>query len=347
MAHDWHAPVADLLRVHDDFDLSTVDRAGTPGWKHGKKAAKKALAERGERLSELQERLFAEGRTGGTRSVLLVLQGLDTAGKGGIVRHVLGMVDPQGVDLASFGVPTAEEKKHHHLWRIRRALPQPGQIGVFDRSHYEQVLVVRVEGLEPAELHEKRYDELVRFDQKTAATDTTIIKVALMVSHEEQGERLAERLDRPDKHWKYNPSDLETRAKWDQYQAAYQQMLERTSIDEAPWYVVPADRKWYARLAVTQLLLDALESLELTWPEADYDVKKQQELLAATQRPTSKGTKAASIKGSGTTKSSAAKKNSSAKKADTNTKPSAPKKGKKAATKKNSPAKKPTKGKKG
>ncbi|UFU07450.1 PPK2 family polyphosphate kinase [Ruania halotolerans] len=292
MAHDFETPVADLLRVGDGFDLSALDRRSTPGWKHGKKAAKKALTERGERLSDLQERLFAEGRTGGTRSVLLILQGLDTAGKGGIVRHVLGMVDPQGVDLASFGVPTPEEEKHHHLWRIRRALPKPGQIGVFDRSHYEQVLVVKVEGLEPAETTATRYDELVRFDQKTVAADTTVIKVALMVSHGEQGERLAERLDRHDKHWKYNPSDLATRSKWDEYQAAYQQIFERTSTDEAPWYVVPADRKWYARLAVTQLLLDALESLDLTWPEADFDVEEQRRLLTATARSNAKPAKA-------------------------------------------------------
>ncbi|UFU02326.1 polyphosphate kinase 2 family protein [Ruania suaedae] len=288
MARDFSAPVADLLRVDDDFDLTSFDRRGTPGWEHGKKAAEKALAARGERLSELQERLFAEGRAGGTRSVLLVLQGLDTAGKGGIVRHVIGMVDPQGVDLASFGVPTAQEQKHHHLWRVRRALPRPGQIGVFDRSHYEQVLVVKVEELEPPELQEKRYAELIRFDRLTAAADTLVIKVALMVSHEEQGERLLERLDRPDKHWKYNPADLHTRQKWDQYQAAYQEMFERTSIDEAPWHVVPADRKWYARLAVTQLLVDALESMDLTWPEADFDVDAQRTLLAETARSRAK-----------------------------------------------------------
>ncbi len=284
MAHDFDAPVGDLLRVDEGFDLRTFDRRSTPGWEHGKKAAEEALAERGERLSELQERLFAEGRGGGTRSVLLVLQGLDTAGKGGIVRHAIGMVDPQGVDLASFGVPTAEEKKHHHLWRVRRALPRPGQIGVFDRSHYEQVLVVKVEELESLELQDKRYEELVRFDRKTVESDTIVIKVALMVSHEEQGERLMERLDRPDKHWKYNEADLQTRDKWYDYQAAYQEMFDRTSIDEAPWHVVPADRKWYARLAVTELLLEALESMDLTWPEADFDITAQRELLAETIR---------------------------------------------------------------
>ncbi|TDE93933.1 polyphosphate kinase 2 family protein [Occultella glacieicola] len=279
---EWDEAPGELLRAGRDFVLADLDRDATPGWSEGKAAAEKAMAARGEELSDLQERLFADGRTGGDRSVLLVLQGLDTAGKGGIVRHVLGMLDPQGVALASFGVPTAEERKHHHLWRIRRALPPAGKIGVFDRSHYEQVLVVKVDGLEPAEENEGRYAELNRFDRQVVNAGTTLIKVALMVSYEEQGARLRERLERDDKHWKYNPGDVDTRLKWDEFQGAYQEMFTRTSTEAAPWYVVPADHKWYARIAVTELLYRALSDLDLSWPTADFDVEKEKARLAAT-----------------------------------------------------------------
>lgn len=283
-AHEWDGAPAELLRAGPDFDLAAFDRAGTPGWRGDKRSAAAFMAARGAEMSDLQERLFAHGRTGGTRSVLLLLQGIDTSGKGGIVRHVIGMVDPQGVALASFGVPTAEERKHHHLWRIRRALPPAGKIGVFDRSHYEQVLVVKVDELEPPEVTETRYDELVRFDRSIIDRGTTLIKVAMMVSHAEQGERLKERLERPDKWWKYNPGDVDVRERWDDYQAAYAEMFARTSVPDAPWYVVPADHKWYARLAVTELLYQALVDLDLTWPPADFDPKVELKRLAATSR---------------------------------------------------------------
>lgn len=283
MGAHWSEPVAPLLRVGEDFDLSRLDRGSTPGWDHGKKKAEKFLIKRGKELSDLQERLFADGRSNGSRSVLLVLQGLDTAGKGGIVRHVLGMVDPQGVALASFGVPTAEEAAHDHLWRIRRELPPPGRIGVFDRSHYEQVLVVRVNEGEPREVNDTRYGELVDFDRELTAAGTTVVKVALMVSYDEQFERLAERLDRPDKYWKYSPGDIDTRLDWDDFQAAYAEMLSRTSVPQAPWYVVPADHKWYARLAVTELLIEALRALDLGWPPADFDVEAEKRRLAETR----------------------------------------------------------------
>ncbi|QIK83632.1 PPK2 family polyphosphate kinase [Sanguibacter sp. HDW7] len=264
------------------FDLAGMDRAATPGIKDVATAADlRALL--GDELADLQERLFAEGRTDGTRSVLLVIQGLDTAGKGGIVRHVAGMVDPQGLAIRSFGVPTPEEREHDFLWRIRKALPPAGRIGVFDRSHYEDVLVARVKNLVAPEVWEARYDEIVAFERELVASGTTIVKVALMVSHDEQHDRLAARLERPDKQWKYNPSDVDTRLLWDDYQEAYQAVLDRTSIPEAPWYVVPADSKDYARLAVTKLLLDALRTLDLGWPTVDYDVEVEKARLAATR----------------------------------------------------------------
>lgn len=270
-----------VLRVTAGFDLTALDPGSTPGFAGDKDDAEQYLEDRGEVLSELQERLFAEGRAGGERAVLLVLQGLDTSGKGGIVRHVMGLVDPQGVALRSFGVPTAEERGHHYLWRIRNALPAAGRIGVFDRSHYEDVLVVRVDELVPRTVWERRYDEINAFERELVTDGLTIVKVALVISPDEQAERLRERIERPDKHWKYNPSDLDVRGKWSAYREAYQAVFDRTSTEAAPWYAVPADNKWYARLAVAELLARALEGLDLGWPERDFDIATELARLAA------------------------------------------------------------------
>lgn len=278
----WTTDPRDALRVGPDFDLASFDRNGQPGWDGDKEDGEAYLPERGEEMSDLQERLFAEGREGGTRSVLLVLQGLDTAGKGGIVRHVMGMVDPQGVALASFGVPTEEERAHHYLWRIEKKLPPAGRIGVFDRSHYEDVLVVRVDELVPEDVWRARYDEINAWEKKLVEGGTTIIKVALMVSYAEQGERLMERLERPDKHWKFNPGDLDTRSKWPAFQEAYSDVFRLTSTEDAPWYVVPADKKWYSRLAITEILTRTLEDLDPQWPVADFDVEEMKKALLAT-----------------------------------------------------------------
>lgn len=277
----WDEPPARALRWAPGTDLAAFDCAGTPGWAGTKQEGRELVASRAGELADLQERLFADGRSGGKRSVLLVLQGMDTAGKGGIVRHVVGMVDPQGVMHRSFGVPTAEEAAHGYLWRIRKALPRPGYLGVFDRSHYEQVLVVRVEGLEPEEEWRAHYDEFLAFEQEVRGAGSTIVKVTLMVSPEEQKARLAERLARRDKHWKYSPDDIDTVRQYPQYVEAYQEMLDRTSTELSPWHVVPADRKWFARLAVTELLLGALRSLGLGWPLATFDVEAEKARLAA------------------------------------------------------------------
>jgi PPK2 family polyphosphate:nucleotide phosphotransferase len=211
---------------------------------------------------------------------LLVLQGMDTSGKGGIVRHVLGAVDPQGVAMTAFKAPTAEERAKGFLWRIRRALPDAGYIGVFVRSHYEDVLVVRVRGLVPRATWQRRYATINAFEKSLVAKGTTVVKVMLHISKEEQRDRLAERLERPDKHWKYNPRDIDERRLWSDYAEAYQVALTRTSTDPAPWFVVPADHKWYARWAVQQLLLDHLRDLDPQWPEADFDVEAEKERLA-------------------------------------------------------------------
>ena len=281
----WETSPHLALRAGSDFDLSALDRSSTPGF-NGKKADGKArMEERGELLSELQERLFAEGKYGGNRSVLLILQGLDTAGKGGIVRHVMGMVDPQGVALANFGVPTEEEMSHHYLWRIKKELPGPGKIGVFDRSHYEDVLVVRVDELVEEEEWRKRYEEINRFEQRIVESGTTIIKIALMHSKNEQAGRLLERIERPDKRWKLSPSDLVTRSKWDDYQEAYEDVFRLTSTDHAPWYVIPADKKWYSRVAVTEILAQALIDIDPQWPKPRWHVDVQRRRLLETVDP--------------------------------------------------------------
>ena len=207
----------------------------------------------------MQERLYAESRgCDATDSVLLVLQAMDSAGKGGIIRHVVGSVDPQGVTLTAFKKPTDEELAHDFLWRVEKRLPAPGFIGVFDRSHYEDVLIGRVRALAPAEEIERRYGAINDFEKRLTDAGTRIVKVMLHISPDEQQERLMERLERPDKHWKYNPGDVDERARWPQYMEAYQTVFERTSTEHAPWFVVPANRKWYARLAVQRLLLEAL-----------------------------------------------------------------------------------------
>ncbi|GAA1178949.1 polyphosphate kinase 2 family protein [Ornithinimicrobium humiphilum] len=275
-------PFSDALRVTEGFVLADRDPHSTPAFDGDKAAGQKALAAADEELDDLQERLYARSRVGVDRQrVLLVVQGMDTSGKGGIMRHVVGAVDPQGVQLTSFKKPTEEELAHDFLWRIRKALPEPGMIGVFDRSHYEDVLVVRVHDLVPQEEWEQRYDVINAFEQELVDDDITLIKVMMHISPEEQKERLQERLDRPDKHWKFNPGDLDERAHWDAYQEAYQAVMDRCSPPGAPWYVVPADRKWYARLAVQQLLLEHLRQLDLEWPEADFDVEAEKARLAA------------------------------------------------------------------
>ena len=272
----------ELLRATTDLSLADIDTRSTPGFGGDKDEAEKALAEGAERLSEVQERLFAASTAGGTERVLLVIQAMDTAGKGGIVRHVVGAVDPQGIQLAAFKKPTPEELAHHFLWRVEKQLPAPGMIGVFDRSHYEDVLIGRVRQLAPADEIEQRYDDILQFERRVVDSGIALVKVMLHISVDEQKARLQERLDRPDKHWKYRPGDIDERMLWNDYQQAYELAITRTDTDDAPWYVVPADRKWYARLAVQTLLLDALERIDPQWPVADFDVEAEKKRLAAT-----------------------------------------------------------------
>jgi PPK2 family polyphosphate:nucleotide phosphotransferase len=261
--------VRSLLRF--DGDLSAVDTRATPGVKSRKKAEASFAAESAE-LAELQERLYAESG----RAVVLMLQGTDTCGKDGTVKHVAGQVNPAGLRIVSFKQPSPAELKHHFLWRIRRALPEPGYLGIFNRSQYEDVLVVRVHDLAP---WEKRYAEINRFEAKAGVT---WIKCMLHISRDEQRERLRARLDDPTKRWKFNEGDLAERGRWDDYQAAYRDALERCHTEVAPWYVIPADRKWYRNWAIQQLVLETLRELDPQYPKReDLDVPALKKQLKA------------------------------------------------------------------
>ncbi len=269
--------IRDLLRVDPDGGaiLPGIDPGSTPGV--GDRAtADAARADLSVRIHGLQERLFVEDR----RSVLVVLQAMDTGGKDGTIEHVFGTMDPAGVDVAAFKKPTEEELAHHFLWRIERCLPAPGQIMIFNRSHYEDVLIVRVHSLVPEDVWRGRFDEIDAFEARVAAAGTTIVKCFLHISYDEQRERLLARLDDPDKHWKFNDADIDERARWADYQAAYEDAIRRCSTEVAPWYVVPADRKWYRNWAVASLLAETLEEMDPTYPRPELDVDTLRERLA-------------------------------------------------------------------
>ena len=260
-------------------DLTSIPTDATPGFHGDKEDGVAALEKVGPELAELQERLFAQGVLGGSERVLLVLQGMDTSGKDGTIKRVVGLVNPQGVRITSFGPPTDEERRHDFLWRIRRALPAPGQLGVFGRSHYEDVLVARVHGLAPPEEIERRYDAINDFERELADSGMVIVKCMLHISPEEQKERLLARLEDPTKRWKYDPRDVDERGRWSDYRRAYEIALERTNTDHAPWYVVPSDRKWFRNLAVAVRLAEALRGMDLRWPQPEIDVEAERRRL--------------------------------------------------------------------
>ena len=264
--------VRTALRAPQDLDLTAIDPRGRPVGPCDKAAGAAATAELKKRLDPLQEALHAEATGGGRRAVLLVLQGMDTSGKGGVIEHAAGLLNPQGLQIASFKKPTADELAHDFLWRIRKQVPAPGKIGVFDRSHYEDVLVVRVDGLVPEAQWRSRYAAIREFEAGLGASGVTIVKCMLHISAQEQQERLLARLDDPAKRWKYNPGDVDVRARWADYRAAYTAAVAETDTDAAPWYVVPSDRKWYRNWAVAALLAETLEELAPQFPAPSYDV---------------------------------------------------------------------------
>ena len=277
-------PLTELLRLPAGaVDLASLDPSGTPGFGGAKADAPAATEALEPELSDLQERLYAAGRVteGAVPRILIVLQGMDTSGKGGAIRHAIGMVDPQGVKIKAFKAPTEEERAHPYLWRIERELPGPGMIGIFDRSQYEDVLIVRVNQLVEEAVWGPRYAEINAFEENLVAEGTTIIKCFLHISADEQKARLLARLDDPTKHWKYNPGDVDERAKWPAYQEAYTAVLEQCSTQHAPWYVIPSDRKWYRNWAVAQLLVEHLRALNPQWPTADFDVEQEKARVAA------------------------------------------------------------------
>jgi PPK2 family polyphosphate:nucleotide phosphotransferase len=270
--------IRDLLsvRLHrGGVHLDAIDPSETNGVKRHQ-ADERTLADE-ERVMSLQECLYAEGK----HSVLIVLQGMDTSGKDGTVRYALRGLNPQGVRIVSFKAPTASERRHDFLWRIRRQLPRPGEIAIFNRSHYEDVLIARVRTLASPEVIDARYAIINRFEAELAKHGTALVKVFLHISAEEQRRRLLARLGEPEKHWKFSGADISERPLWPDYQNAYAAALARCSTVGAPWYVVPANRKWYRNWAVSQLLIETMEDMKLTYPNPHLDVRALKKSLQA------------------------------------------------------------------
>ena len=249
------------------IDLSRWDPRDRSAFDGSKKDARQRLRDLNDKLEDLQELLYAEGK----QKLLIVLQAMDTGGKDGTIRHVFQGVDPVGVKVANFRKPSAEELAHDYLWRVHQHTPAQGEIVIFNRSHYEDVLVVRVHSLVPPHVWGRRYDHINAFERMLADEGTTILKFYLHISKEEQKERFQDRLDEPDKRWKFNPGDLEERKLWPDYTRAYEEVLSRTSTDWAPWIIVPADRKWYRNLVVATVLVETLEGLDMAHPQPDFD----------------------------------------------------------------------------
>ncbi|HSN85164.1 MAG TPA: polyphosphate kinase 2 family protein [Thermoanaerobaculia bacterium] len=252
------------MQAGSRVDLSQHDAGSTAGFNGGKTDVEGVFQSLNRRLEDLQELLWSEHR----HKVLVVLQGMDTSGKDGTIRHVFDGVNPIGVRVASFKAPTAEELDRDFLWRVHKQVPGAGEMVIFNRSHYEDVLVARVRGLVPSEVWNRRYGQINDFEKLLAETGTTVLKLFLYISKEEQRERLQARVDDPHKRWKFRMGDLDDRKHWDDYIAAYEEALSRTSADHAPWYVVPSDKKWFRNLVVATVLVEALESLKMTLPEA-------------------------------------------------------------------------------
>ena len=271
--------IRNLLRARAQdgrFRLAEVDPDSTPGLKKPKRAVKDLKTHQAQ-LFELQERLYAEHK----RSLLLVLQGMDTSGKDGTITHVIGNMNPQSVQITPFKQPTPEEKRHGFLWRIRRRLPEAGDVGIFNRSHYEDVLIVRVHDLAPLNVIERRYDLINRFEKQVTNSRTRIVKICLHISYDEQRKRMIERLKDPDKQWKFNEHDIDERAYWDDYQSAYSIAITRCSTNYAPWYVVPANDKDYRNWAVARILIETLEEMNPQYPHPKLDVPRLLKRLQA------------------------------------------------------------------
>ena len=272
--------IRDLLRaklVDGQFRMASVDPGSTPGMKGGKKKAQLDIDNGQDVLFELHERLYAEHK----RSLLVVLQGMDTAGKDGTVTHVMRNFNPEGVVITSFKAPSPQERRHGFLWRIRKRLPDPGYIGIFNRSHYEDVLIARVHNLAPRVVIDRRYGQINAFESELVRTGTTVVKFCLHISYAEQRRRLIDRLKDPDKHWKFNEQDIDERGFWDDYMSAYGLAIMRCSTEEAPWYVIPADDKLYRNWAVTNVLVETLQDMNPKYPRPKLDIPRLMKRLKA------------------------------------------------------------------
>lgn len=262
-------------RVKPDskFHLSDIpsDSSAPFNRKGGKEKADQHIAENLEQIGSLQNVLYASRKA----ALLIILQGIDAAGKDGTIKHVLSGVNPQGCYVRSFKVPTEEEKFHDVLWRVHKYTPERGIIGIFNRSHYEEVLVARVHKLKPRSVWQKHYEQFNAFEKMLSDNGTVILKFFLCVSQEEQLKRIEERLTRPDKKWKYSSSDLVEREYWDDYQKAYEDMLTKCSTEHAPWYVIPSDKKWYRNFLISSILCDTLKNLDLKYPDSRKALSNQ------------------------------------------------------------------------
>jgi PPK2 family polyphosphate:nucleotide phosphotransferase len=272
----FHAELAAPL--HKKIRLKDFDPAETYGYEKGREKDERdeALMDKTvARLDELQYTLYAEGQ----RSVLVVLQGMDTSGKDGTIRHVMTGASPQSCKVTSFKQPTSHELAHDFLWRVHQAVPEKGNIGIFNRSHYEDVLVVRVHKLVPKKIWAARYDEINRFEKYLAENGTTILKFFLHISKDEQKRRIEERIANPTKHWKLSPADIEERQYWDDYTEAYEDAISRCSTKYAPWFIIPANHKWFRNLAVSKILVEALEKMNPKYPTPELDIARMKRLL--------------------------------------------------------------------
>ena len=263
--------MSEQLRVKPGRKIALPDHdpGDTPGFRHTS-AVDRILEENAVRLSELQYLLYAENK----RALLIVLQAMDTGGKDGTIRHVMSRLNPSGCRVKSFKVPTEEELEHDFLWRVHQAVPPRGKFGIFNRSHYEDVIVVRVHGLKSRSVWEARYDQINAFERHLVENEVTILKFFLHISKEEQKKRIQERIKDPTKRWKLAPSDFEERKYWDEYQRAYEDALNRCSTKWAPWFIIPADKKWFRNLAVSQIMVEALESMRMKFPKPTFDPSK-------------------------------------------------------------------------
>jgi len=266
MAENDGKDIAKLFRVTPGKRVKLADFDPRAKPYKDKETAEKRLKEDAEAINALQDRLFAEQK----RALLVVLQGIDTSGKDGTIRTVFGATGPLGIAIAPFKAPTPEELAHDYLWRVHQVVPKRGMIGIFNRSHYEDVLVVKVKKFAPAEAIEERYEQINQFEKHLAENRTAIVKFMLHISKDEQKARLQERVDNPEKQWKFNPGDLEDRKLWDEFQDAYETMINRCSTAHAPWYVIPSDRNWARNSAVARIVRETLEELDPQYPKPDW-----------------------------------------------------------------------------